>query len=70
MDHNWCQAIECSIGFYNLCGFIVDNQHDGDVLREIMQNVLRSHRGKPHPPVFTSSFSGRVYDVTQNVSYT
>ena len=66
-DQNWCYAIECAVGFMNLCGFIVDNQNDGDILRGLINQALQNHRGKPNPPVFTSSFDGRVYDVSGNV---
>ena len=67
-DQNWVCAIEVAVGFSTLIGFAVDNQSDGDVLRGIISQVLSQHRGKPHPPVFTGSFDGRVYDVQRNVS--
>ena len=66
-DQSWCCAIEVAIGFGNLISFIVDNQHDGNILREIIQQVSRNYPGKPYPSVLTSSFDGRVYDVSQNV---
>ncbi len=67
-DQNWVCAIEVAVGFSTLIGFIVDNQADVDILRGIINQVLSQHRGKPHPPVFTGSFDGRVYDVQRNVS--
>ena len=67
-DQNWCFAIEIALGFNTLIGFIVDNQSDGDILRGLIKQTVSRHPGKPHPPVFTGAFNGRVYDVTRNVS--
>ena len=66
-EQSWCCAIEVAIGFSSLIGFVVDNQADGDLLRDLIKRVLSSHHGKPHPSVFTSRFDGRVYDVSRNV---
>lgn len=56
-EQEWCFAIECCIGFGNLCGFIVDNHEDESKFKAIVREVMRRHPRAYFPPCLTSRFT-------------
>ena len=64
-DYKWSTAVEQVIKIGTLRAFIVDNHEDANTFKAIAKRVIR---GSPIPDAITSSFSGHVYDVSQDVS--
>ncbi|XP_011410337.2 PREDICTED: structural maintenance of chromosomes protein 6-like [Amphimedon queenslandica] len=66
-EQKWSVAIEICIGFGTLCGFVVTSHDDEYKLKGIIRDICTRHRSRFIPPVFTSSFTGRPYDVSRNL---
>ena len=60
-DQQWCFAIECAIGFGNLCGFLVDNHEDEFKFKSLARQVIHRHPGKRVPTCFKSKFLVSYY---------
>ena len=56
-EQKWCVAIEISIGYSTLCGFVVTSHDDEYKLKGIIRDVCKKHHSNFTPPVFTSSFT-------------
>ena len=56
-EQKWCFAIEMSIGFGTLCGFVVTSHDDEHKLKEIIRDICKRHRRNSIPPCFTSRFT-------------
>lgn len=57
-DQHWDLATECCLGGI-LHAFLVDNDQDAKILRQIMSKVMGAER---KPPIITSAFMGTVYN--------
>ena len=62
-DQQWCFAIECAIGFGNLCGFLVDNHEDEFQFKSLAKQVIHRYPGKRVPTCFKSKFLVSYRDI-------
>ena len=64
-DYRWSCAVEQAIKRSILHAFVVDNEHDAAIFKQIVRSVYSSGI---KPECITSRFSDQVYDVSRNVS--
>ncbi|KAL1512549.1 hypothetical protein ABEB36_002130 [Hypothenemus hampei] len=64
-DKKWGVAVEGFLGRGILNAFIVDNQRDGKILRDIFSKCLEGER---QPTIITSKFINRKHNVQENLT--
>jgi chromosome segregation ATPase len=66
-QQKWCFAIEVSIGYNNLCAFVVDNHEDEVKFKRIAKDVISKYPKARFPTCFTSRFTGQQYNISRHV---